>query len=69
MWFKNKQNYFTFISRHKNDVVNTSVLTQNAVDQMLIKVKESVYYDFFKICIKTESLKGLYSNCIWVEGL
>jgi len=56
MWFKNKQNYFTFISRHKNDVVNTSVLTQNAVDQMFIKVKESVYYDFLKICIKTEEV-------------
>lgn len=56
MCFKNKQNYFTFISRHKNDVVNANVLTRNAVDQMFIKVKESVYYDFLKICIKTEKV-------------
>lgn len=41
----------------------------NAVDQMFIKWKK-VYITIFENLYKNkESLKGLYSSYIWVEGL
>lgn len=50
------------------DVVKANVLMWSAVDQMFLRWRTEYTRIFKNLYKSTESLEGIYSSYIWVEG-